>query len=83
VKRAIFVNLGLNPGKAFEIWIEKILIESPNKISTINDLLEKRSSAHYPSGLRNRLTGEPITDEMALITYHCRRCYHAVEGAIP
>jgi NTE family protein len=66
VKRALFVNLGLNPGKAFEAWIEKILIESPNKISSINDLLEKRSSAHYPAGLRNRLTGEAITDDMAL-----------------
>jgi NTE family protein len=66
VKRALFVNLGLNPGKAFEEWIEKILIESPNKITTIKDLLEKRSSKYYPSGLKNRLTGEAITDEMAL-----------------
>jgi NTE family protein len=66
VKRALFVNLGLNPGKAFEEWIEKILIESPNKITTIKDLLEKRSSKYYPSGLKNRRTGEAITDEMAL-----------------
>ena len=67
VKKALFVNLGLNPGKAFEEWIEKILIESPNKITTIKDLLEKRSSKYFPSGLKNRITGEAITDEIALI----------------
>jgi NTE family protein len=66
VKQALFVNLGLNPGKAFEEWIEKILIESPNKISTIKDLLEKRSRQFFPEGLINRRTGETITDEMAL-----------------
>ncbi|MBW6535259.1 MAG: patatin-like phospholipase family protein [Mariniphaga sp.] len=67
VKQALFINLGLNPGKAFEEWIEKILIESPNKITTIKDLLEKRSSKYFPPGLINRRTGEKITDEMALI----------------
>ena len=66
VKQALFVNLGLNPGKAFEEWIEKILIESPNKISTIKDLLEKRSNKYFPAGLINRRTKETITDEMAL-----------------
>lgn len=66
VKQALFVNLGLNPGKAFEEWIERILIESPNKISTIKDLLEKRSSKYYPAGFINRQTGEKITDALAL-----------------
>jgi len=66
VKQALFVNLGLNPGKAFEEWIEKILIESPNKIENIKDLLEKRSRKYFPEGLINRRTGETISDEMAL-----------------
>lgn len=66
VKQALFINLGLNPGKAFEEWIEKILIESPNKISTIEHLLEKRSSKYYPKGFINRRTGEAITDKIAL-----------------
>ncbi|SHE99230.1 NTE family protein [Mariniphaga anaerophila] len=67
VKNALFINLGLNPGKAFEKWIETVLIESPHKVSNIGELLDKRSSKYYPEGLINRITGEPIRDEMALM----------------
>ena len=66
VKVALFDNLGLNPGKDFEKWIEKVLIESPNHISTIGELQEKRSKIHFPAGLRHRETG-PVADERALI----------------
>ena len=66
----MFVNLGLNPGKEFEKWIEQILLESPNQITTIGELIEKRGKAHFPAGLRHRISGEPITDDtdMHIIT---------------
>jgi NTE family protein len=67
VKQALFINLGLNPGIAFEVWIEKVLKESPNKITTVGDLIEKRGKKYFPEGLINRITGQPITDEIALI----------------
>lgn len=65
IKKALFINLGLNPGHKFEKWIEKVLKESPNKVETIGDVLEKRGKEHFPAGLRNRLTGEPVTDDYA------------------
>ena len=67
VKQALFINLGLNPGKAFEVWIEKVLLESPNKITTVGELLEKRGKKYFPKGLINRNTGQPITDEFAKV----------------
>ena len=67
VKQALFINLGLNPGKAFEIWIEKVLKESPNKITTVGELIEKRGKKYFPKGLINRNTGQLIADETALI----------------
>lgn len=66
IKIALFDNLGLNPGEKFEKWIEKVLRESPNKITTIEELQEKRSRKYFPAGLKHRLTG-PISDEKALI----------------
>ena len=66
IKVALFDNLGLNPGKAFEKWIEKVLLDSPNHITTIKELQEKRSKKYFPAGLRHRVTG-PIADERALI----------------
>ncbi|RIH67228.1 hypothetical protein D1164_02040 [Mariniphaga sediminis] len=65
IKKALFVNLGLNPGRAFEQWIETVLKESTNKITTIGELLEKRSKEYFPKGLKHRITGEPITDDSA------------------
>ncbi len=67
VKQALFINLGLNPGKAFEIWIEKVLKESPNKITTVGELIEKRGKKYFPKGLINRITGQPINDDYAHI----------------
>jgi NTE family protein len=67
VKQALFINLGLNPGKAFEVWIEKVLKESPNKITTVGELLEKRGKKYFPKKLINRNTGLPITDEFAKV----------------
>ncbi len=66
VKRALFVDLGLNPGLKFELWLEGVLKNSPNQIETIGDLQEKRSKPYFPEGLRHRKTG-PLTDERALI----------------
>ena len=66
VKTALFHNLGMNPGLKFEQWLEGVLKNSPNHIETIGDLQEKRSSKHFPKGLRHRETG-PLKDERALI----------------
>ena len=66
IKRALFENLGLNPGEQFELWLEKVLKNSPNQIETIGDLQEKRSKAYFPKGLRHRDMG-PLKDERALI----------------
>jgi len=67
IKQALFINLGLNPGRAFEVWIEKVLKESPNKITTVGELIEKRGKKYFPKGLINRMTGQPIMDETALV----------------
>ncbi len=67
IKQALFINLGLNPGKAFEVWIEKVLKESPNKITTVGELIEKRGKKYFPAGLVNRNTGQLITDDYAHI----------------
>ena len=66
LKKALFVNLGLNPGEKFETWLETVLKESPNKITTIDELQKRRSKEHFPEGLRHRKLG-PVTDERALI----------------
>ncbi len=66
VKKALFDDLGLNPGLKFEQWLEGVLKDSPNHIETIGDLQEKRSKPYFPKGLRHRETG-PLADERALI----------------
>ena len=66
IKKALFVNLGLNPGLKFEQWLEGVLKNSPNHIETIGELQEKRSKPYFPKGLRHRKTG-PLADERALI----------------
>lgn len=65
IKKAIFINLGLNPGKAFEKWLEDILANSDGKVKTIGQLSELRERRHFPPGLAYRLTGDPITDASA------------------
>lgn len=65
VKNALFVNLGLNPGQIFEKWLERVLKESPNQVTTIGELIEKRGKKHFPKGLRHRITNEPVKDEKA------------------
>lgn len=67
VKKALFINFGLNPGNEFEKWIEKVLRESPQKITTIGDLIDKRGKKYFPEGMINRITGQPIPDEYAHI----------------
>jgi NTE family protein len=67
VKKALFINLGLNPGNAFEKWIEKVLRESPQKITTIGELIDKRGKKYFPEGMINRISGQPIPDEYAHI----------------
>lgn len=67
VKKALFINLGLNPGNEFEKWIEKVLRESPQKITTIGELIDKRGKKYFPEGMINRITGQPIPDEYAHI----------------
>ncbi len=67
LKKAIFVNLGLNPGEKFENWIQQVLKDSPNHIETIGELIEKRGKKYFPAGLKNRITGEPVTDDYARI----------------
>jgi NTE family protein len=63
LKQAVFINLGLNPGNTFEIWIEGVLENSTGNIKTIDQLLQKRSKAFFPEGLKHRITNEPIADE--------------------
>lgn len=67
IKKALFINLGLNPGNKFEIWIEKVLKESPNNISTIGELIEKRGEKYFPKGLKHRISGEALSDDYAHI----------------
>lgn len=67
VKKALFIDLGLNPGQKFEMWIESVLKESPNQITTIGDLKEKLGSKYFPKGLKHRITGKPLTDEATLM----------------
>lgn len=67
IKKALFINLGLNPGEAFETWIEGVLKSSVNEISTIGQLMEKRGRNYFPEGLHHRISGEPIQDELAQI----------------
>ncbi len=65
VKKALFADLGLNPGKNFEEWLETVLKKYPNQISTIGQLMEKRNRKYFPEGLKHRLTGKPLADEVA------------------
>lgn len=69
IKKALFINLGLNPGKKFEKWIETVLKDSPYKIETIGGILEKRRKENLPV-LKYRVTGDEIKDDarMYIIT---------------
>lgn len=67
VKKALLVNLGLNPGEDFETWIDEVLQKSPNQIATIGGLMEKRGKEYFPEGLIHRITEQPITDELAQV----------------
>lgn len=50
---------GLNPGKHFHEWLTALMAE--RNISNVGDLRKIRSIK--PKGLRNRVTGIPISDE--------------------
>jgi NTE family protein len=65
IKKALFIDLGLNPGKKFEEWIEQVLEQSDHHVKTINDLLAIRKNDHFPDGLKHRITGDPILDKEA------------------
>ncbi len=62
-KRAFFQNLGLNPGKNFELWIENVLAEAPHRIKTTGEWREKLGRAHFPIGLKDRISGLPVSDD--------------------
>ena len=67
VKKALFIDLGLNPGEKFEKWIETILKESPNQVTTLGELTEKLGSKYFPKGMKNRISGKFLADEHALM----------------
>lgn len=63
LKRALFNDLGLNPGKDFEDWLNGLLAEKG--IHTIGQLKELRSKSNFPKGLIYEVTGKEIKDEEA------------------
>jgi NTE family protein len=65
IKKSLFIDLGLNPGKKFEEWIEQVLEQSDHHVKTIDDLLAIRKQDHFPDGLKHRVTGDPILDDEA------------------
>ncbi len=67
IKRALFFEFGLNPGKDFENWIAQILANSPAGIRYLDQLLTLRSREHFPQPLINRITGKQIPDQEARI----------------
>jgi NTE family protein len=71
IKKALFFDFGLNPGKDFEKWIDEILLNGAAGVDTMEQLISLRSSKHFPEKMINRTTGQPITDpraKMAIIT---------------
>jgi NTE family protein len=71
IKTAILEDFGLNPGKDFENWISRSLANGPAHLHTMEQLMELRQRKHFPAGLRNKLTGNPVMyDEarLAIIT---------------
>ena len=67
IKQALFVNLGLNPGKAFEDWLENVLGNSEAHIKTVDELLKHRDKKFFPQGLKHRITGELLGDASAQV----------------
>lgn len=65
LKKALFEDLGLNPGMAFEKWIEQILRNSEAHINNIGDLIELRKKENFPAGLIHN--DKPINDEKAAV----------------
>ena len=65
LKKALLVDLGLNPGNEFEKWIEKILKNSEAHMNTIGELINLRKKENFPAGLI--FNGQPINDEQAAI----------------
>lgn len=63
LKKALFEDLGLNPGNEFEKWIEQILKNSETHINSIGELINLRKKDNFPAGLK--YNGEPINDEKA------------------
>jgi len=66
IKKALLVDLGLNPGDDFEVWIDGVLKNSETHVSTIAELIELRRGKNFPEGLGYR-DGKPIKDDRALI----------------
>lgn len=67
IKEALFFDFGLNPGKDFETWIDKILSDGPSRIKSLDQLIALRSNEHFPKPLINRITGKQIPDQNARI----------------
>lgn len=67
IKQALFFDFGLNPGKDFEDWIDRILADGPQKIIHLEQLISLRSSEHFPQPLIDRMTGKQIPDKEARI----------------
>ncbi len=62
IKNALLIHLGLNPGSNFENWLDDVLKNSNNKVSTIGELIEKLKNTHFPKGLKHR-NGKLVEDE--------------------
>jgi NTE family protein len=59
--------IGLNPGKDFEDWIDRILADGPERIRHLEQLISLRSSEHFPQPLIDRIKGKQIPDKEARI----------------
>lgn len=66
IKKALLDDLGLNPGKDFEDWINGVLKNGGEDIKTIGDLMKLRDKKNFPEGLQKR-NGDPVTDELAQV----------------
>jgi NTE family protein len=64
IRKAIFDDLGMNPGKRFEKWIGDVLENSEGKVKTIGDLEDLRDKKNFPAGLKYR-KGGAVRDEKA------------------
>ena len=66
IKRALFDDLGLNPGIKFESWLSEVLSNAGPHVRTIGELMELRGKSSFPAGLKHRTQGK-VEDEFALL----------------